>query len=236
MKRSGSASLNVLSLVLLGLTAILFICYFLVLINPQIGYNPFPPRLAEVTPSVQPTPTRDLPPTWTPTSMPTTAPTWTPRPTRTPTRIPGPSPTWPPTRTPTPQATRSTYPFTCEILYRRPEYDSWTGVAGHFEDLNGDPLPGYHAQVQCPGVGTFTPRAGDDSRYNLMYDHEAAWEQACNPSRYQAMEIRVQMFNDRPDPNGEYRPVSEQLYVDLGGFASRSLGYIVCTLNWDEWQ
>lgn len=109
-------------------------------------------------------------------------------------------------------------------------------MAGHFVDLDGNPLPGYHAQVHCPGAGTFTPRAGDNNRYNLMYGNEAAWEQACNPGQYQAMEIRVQMFNDRPGADGNYRVVSEQLIVELGGFASRSLGYVVCTLNWENWH
>jgi hypothetical protein len=73
-----------------------------------------------------------------------------------------------------------------------------------------------------------------NERYNLIYGNEAAWEQACNPAQYQAMDIRVQMFNDTPDADGTYRPVSEQMIVQLGGFASRSLGYITCTYNWQE--
>jgi hypothetical protein len=138
--------------------------------------------------------------------------------------------------TPTPRATRSPYPFTCEISNRRPEYDRWTGVAGHIEDLEGEPLPGYHARIECPGAGTFTKRAGGNNRHNLIYGNEAAWEQACNPTTYQAMQVRVQIFNDQPDADGSYRAVSEQLIVDLPGYASGSLGYVVCTLNWEEWQ
>jgi hypothetical protein len=108
-------------------------------------------------------------------------------------------------------------------------------VAGHFEDLDGNPLPGYHAQISCPSVGVFTHRAGDNDRYNLMYGNQASWEQACNPTRYQAMEIRVQMFNDQPGADGTYRAVSDQIIVGLGDYANRALGYIVCTLNWEEW-
>lgn len=237
MNRSRSSVFNLLSVVLLGLTLLVFVCYFIVFVNPAVGYNPFPPRWAMVTPTPDASPTPTFPPTWTPTSIPSPSATPTRRPTRTPraTLPASPSPTWPPTQTPTPRATRSAYPFTCEINYRRPEYDSWTGVAGHFEDLDGVPLPGYHAQVQCPGAGTFTPRAGANDRFNMIYNNEAAWEQACNPATYQAMEIRVQMFNDQPGADGTYRAVSEPLAVDLGGFASRSLGYIVCTLNWEDW-
>jgi hypothetical protein len=236
MNRRASV-LNILSISLLGLTLITVACYLLVLINPYMALNPFPPgRIGQVTPAPEGTPTVDVPPTWTPTSTPTVTSTPTPRPTRTPTAIPSPTATWPPTNTPTPRATRSPYPFTCEILYRRPEYDHWTGVAGHFENLDGIPLPGYHAQVECPGAGTFTSRAGGNERFNLIYGNEAAWEQACNPAQYQPMEIRVQMFNDRPSADGTYRPVSERMIVQLGGFASRSLGYIVCTYNWEDTQ
>lgn len=230
-----SSVFNILSVTFLGLTLIALVGYFIMLVNPQVAYNPFPPqRVGEVTATPTPTAVGQVPPTWTPTNTPTVTNTPTPRPTRTPTGIPSPSPTWPPTSTPTPRVTRSPYPFTCEIDYRRPEYDRWTGVAGHFEDLDGMPLPGYHAQVQCPGAGTFTPRAGSNERHNLIYGNEAAWEQACNPAQYQPMEVRIQMFNDTPDADGTYRPVSESMIVELGGFASRSLGYIICTYNWQE--
>jgi hypothetical protein len=124
------------------------------------------------------------------------------------------------------------------VNYRRPEYEVWSGVAGHVEDLDGDPMPGYHVRIECPGAPTpiETRRAGANERFNLMYGSDAAWERACNPSRYQAMEVRVQLFNDAPDPDGTYRAVSEELIASLGGYASRSLGYVTCTLNWEEWQ
>ncbi len=236
MKQNSASLFNRLSVALLALTVMLVLCYGTVLINPYVPYNPFPPppRLPTATPTMTPRPT--LPPTWTPTATFTPAASPTPRPTSTPTRTPAPSPTWPPTPTPTPRVTRSPYPFTCEVTYQRPQYDNWTGVAGHFQDLDGNPLPGYYAQVECPGAGTFTPRAGDNNRYNIMYGSEAAWEQACNPVSYQAMEVRVRMYNDHPDSDGTYRPVSEQLIIPLGDYAGAALGYVTCTLNWENWR
>ena len=136
-----------------------------------------------------------------------------------------------------PRATRSPHPFTCAVTYRVPEYDNpWSGVAGHVQDLNGNPLPGYYAQVECPGAGVLTSRAGGDQRFNRFYGSEAAWEQACNPTAFQAMEVRVQLFNDRPDADGTYQAVSGMVIVELLGNRSGSLGFVVCTLNWGEWR
>jgi hypothetical protein len=225
MKRRGSSLFNLLSFALVGLTGLTVIGYAVVLVNPTVFFNPFPPSgqprgVAAVTPT----------PTYTPLLLPTNTPTETP--TITPT-----SPTWPGTLTPTPRATRAPYPFTCEVDYRRPEYDRWSGVAGHFEDLDGNPLPGYAVRIECPGAGQFGLLAGDDERINRIYGSDAAWEQACNPSRYQAMEIRVQPLNDHPEPDGvEWQVVSEELNVELGGYASGSLGYVTCVLNWEDWQ
>ncbi len=236
MERRGSSIFDLLSLLLVGLTGITLLCYLSVLINPYLFFNPFPPR--QESAQISPTPTRTpaLPPTYTPTFTPTITPTGSPTPTRTPTNTPTVTPTWPPTPTPTPRATRSPYPFTCEVEYRHPEYDHWSGVAGYIQDLDGNPLPGYHVRVECPSVGAFTHRAGDSERYNMMYGSEAAWEQACNPASYQAMEIRVQLYNDRPGADGNYRTVSDLLIVNLPGYASGSLGFIVCTLNWEDWR
>lgn len=234
MRRSRSATFNLLSVALVGFTLVTVICYLFLFVNPYAAFNPFPPsRLAASTPTTTPFPT--LIPTWTPTSSPTPGASPTPRATRTPTRVPTATATWPPTETPTPRATRAPYPFTCEVLYRHPEYDRWTGVAGHVQDMDGNPLPGYHAQVDCPGVGTLTQRAGDNQRYNLIYESEAAWEQSCNSSRYQAMDVRVRLYSDEPDADGTYAIVAEEVTAQLPGYSSRSLGYVVCTLNWEDW-
>lgn len=234
---------NILAVVTLVATVCLVGFYGLIALNV---FNPFPPpTLVPVAqlPTETPTPTGLAGiATWTPTHTPAATLTPSPTNTRKPTPTPSVSPTFPPTveptptETTTPRATRSPWPFTCEVDLRRPEYDKWSGVAGHVQDLDGNPLPGYHVQVQCPGAGTFTPRAGDNERYNVMYGSEAAWEQVCNPTRYQDMEIRVQLFNNYPNADGTYRAVSNVLAVNLGGYASASLGYVTCTLNWEEWQ
>ena len=142
-----------------------------------------------------------------------------------------------PRGTPFPRATRSPKPFTCEVTYRPPEYqEPWSGVAGHVQTLGGSSLPGYHAQVECPGVGIFTSRAGADGKFNSFYGNEAAWERSCHDRAYQEMEIRMQLFNDRPDPDGSFQAVSDLLLIRLPGSRSSSLGYVVCTLNWQDWR
>ncbi|HEY75536.1 MAG TPA: hypothetical protein G4O00_05055 [Thermoflexia bacterium] len=238
MKTGGSTVLNSLSIGLLALTLVTLIGYLVILINPYIFFNPFPPpRRAAVSPTPFVLPTPSLPPTWTPTPTFTPLPTATPRPTRTPTSTPTATATWPPTPTPTPRVTRAPYPFTCEVIYRRPEYDHWSGVAGHFQDLDGNPLPGYRVRVQCPGVPQiFDLVAGADARFNLIYGNEAAWERSCDPTAYRMMQIQVQVWCKEPDAQGNCAPLSEPITVELGGYASASLGYVVCTLNWENWR
>jgi hypothetical protein len=111
----------------------------------------------------------------------------------------------------------------------------WSGVAGHVQDLDGNALPGYYVKLEGPVPNLPARRAGEDARINAIYGNDAAWEQGYNPAAYQAMEIRVQLFNDRPGADGEYKAVSEQMIVKLGGYASASLGYVTCTLNWEDW-
>jgi hypothetical protein len=109
-------------------------------------------------------------------------------------------------------------------------------VAGHFQDLDGNPLPGYYAQVECPGAGTFTPRAGDNNRYNIMYGSEAAWEQPatqCPTRRWRCGCGCITTIRTATAPTA---PVSEQLIIPLGDYAGAALGYVTCTLNWENWR
>ncbi|MBN1954637.1 MAG: hypothetical protein JW900_06255 [Anaerolineae bacterium] len=240
MFQNRSSTFNLLSLLLLLLTVLTLICYLTVLVSPHVFFNPFPPpRRATDTPAptATSTATPGLPPTFTPTLSPTITPTSRPTQTRTPTNTPTVTPTWPPTPSATPRATRSPWPFTCEVTYRRPEYGNpWSGVAGTVQDLDGNPLPGFYVRSEGAGLNPPAVQAGADPRYNSIYGSEAAWEQAFNPNNYQAMEIRVQLFNDTPDPSGSFRAVSETITVQLGGYASTSLGFFVCTLNWEEYR
>jgi len=69
----------------------------------------------------------------------------------------------------------------------------------------------------------------------MIYGNDAAWEQVQDPTVYKAMEIRVQLFNSQPNARGEYDAVSDVVIVQLGGYASGSLGYVICTKNWENW-
>lgn len=237
----GKHLFDLLALAFLGLTGLLTVAYVAILLNPYVPYNPYPPRdWAGTESSPTPTATRPpaLPPTWTPTPTSTPTPIPSPTPTRTPTLPPSPTPTWPPTPTPTPRVTRAPYPFTCEVKYQANRYGiPWSGVAGHLQDLDGNPLPGYNVAVNCPGIPeTLNSVAGADARINLIYESDAAWERACNPSAYVQMEIRLRVYDKYPNPDGTYRAVSDWVIVQLGDWATRSLGYVTCTLNWEEWR
>jgi hypothetical protein len=114
-----------------------------------------------------------------------------------------------------------------------PEYGAWTGVAGHLQDLDGNPLPGYLIKVEGPIPNLPPIQAGADGRINAIYGSEAAWEQSFNPGAYQAMQVRVQVFVPVGANVGE--AASDVVVIDLRGYASSSLGYVTCTLNWDDW-
>ncbi len=78
---------NILTILILLTTVIIGFVFLTVLINPQVGFNPFPPptmpvRAALNTPT--PTPKSILPPTWTPTASPIPTETSIPLPTDTP--------------------------------------------------------------------------------------------------------------------------------------------------------
>ncbi len=77
---------NILTVVVLLTTVCVGVLFLLVFVNPNIGFNPFPPpTLPVITELDTPTPTpKDvLPPTWTPTVTPLPTATNTPEPTKT---------------------------------------------------------------------------------------------------------------------------------------------------------
>jgi hypothetical protein len=126
-------------------------------------------------------------------------------------------------------------PFTCEVEYRTPEYGIWTGIAGHIEDHEGQPLPGYYVVVKGPGNPPAL-QAGADARLNSIYGSEAAWEQPFNPVAYQAIEATVQLCKPNPDPSKPCTAISNEVFIQLGGYASSSLGYVTCIKNWEEYE
>lgn len=219
--------INILTIVVLASLVGLMGFYGLVVFKVV---NPFPRlELATLFP-LPDTPTPGGPtsfPTWTPTHTPTITPTPLPRNTRTPTLTPSASPTFPPTATSTPRVTRSAWSFTAEAELRFPQYGcSWTGAAGHVQDLDGNPLTGYPVHVWGGGIDTVVT-SGADARFSTIYGNEAAWEQFFD-SNPKPMEIRVQLH----DPyRSNHLPISEEIVVKMPGYCGGGLAYVVFTQN-----
>lgn len=221
---------NILTIIVLVATVGLVSIYGLIAANV---FNPFPPPtpipVAQL-PTSTPTPRTTPVPTWTPTpspnpSTPTRTPGATPTPTTTPTFPPTVTPT--DTPTPTPRATKSPWPFTYELSLSSPQYGcNWTGVAGHVQDLDGNPLIGYHVHVWGAGIDTVVT-SGTDARFNTIYGSEAAWEQFMAPNP-KPIEVHVQLHDPYRD---DHPPVSEEIVINFPGVCGRALGYIEFTKN-----
>ncbi len=224
---------NSLSLVMLGLTVVVIVCYALIAINPYIFLNPFPPNPKEIELVATPTGAvirhDALPPTWTPTASPTITPT--PPPSFTPTITPTPTPR-PPTRTPipptltpsvTPRVTRSPYLFTYELTYEPPYYGcNWLGVAGMVQDLDGNALKDYPVHVWGGGIDVVV-----NSGSKQMYG-DSGWEQffLAQPTEMKGV-FHVQLHS----PYGEHPPVSADIVLNYEGFCSMSLARVIFTKN-----
>ncbi len=177
--------LNRLTLLFLGMTAVVLACYVLIFLVPAIPLNPWPPIAAAQLSTVAPTPTpkATLPPTWTPTAVQTyeplaTRPPDTPVPTRTPlaSRTPTKSPALP---------TKSPYKFTPvrDPVLTSDKYGAacgnWGGVGGQVLDLNGSPLTGVSVVGWGGPIAEQNKRvfvSGSDARINKFYGGDAAYE------------------------------------------------------------
>jgi cytoskeletal protein RodZ len=108
LDRFDDRTLEIATVVVVVLIALVILCYLTIYLNPQFVLNPFPPPTATAVARATSTPPG---PTWTPspTSSPsptfTATPTWTPSPTATSTPTP-----LPPTLTPTPTNTATPVP------------------------------------------------------------------------------------------------------------------------------
>lgn len=233
MSNDRAQVVNVLTIVVLVATFCLAGFYGLVALGAfDILPPPTPVAVAQL-PTSTPTPRVTSVPTWTPTPLPTSTspapPTDTPGPTPTPTTTPTlpPTATFPPTVTPTPRATRSAWRFTYDVTLTASQYGgcSWTGVAGHVQDLDGNPLQGYPVHVWGAGIDEVVT-AGSDSRLNTIYGSQAAWEQFFGPNP-KPVEVHVQLH----DPFGDHPPVSDEIVIDMPGYCGGALGYVVFTQN-----
>jgi hypothetical protein len=152
-RRSGPTLYDIIAGIF-GLATVGFCAWAVILIqNPMVGFNPFPPNTPVPTPTI-----------FSLNAEITDVPTWTPSPTIT----AGPTATRPATATPTGTAratatgvtpqpgavnTLSVFPFTLQdeaIAYVRnttPEGCDWMSIAGQVFDLNGDPIVQLPIQV-----------------------------------------------------------------------------------------
>ncbi len=150
--RFDDRTLEITTVIIVVIIALVILCYLAIYINPQVFFNPFkPPTPTAVagvtsivgptwTPTATPTQTNTATPTstWTPSPMPTA--TWTPTPTSTPTPTATNTPL-PPTATSRPKprpptATPTPWPYDYEYAGGRPNC-GWTGVWGYVVGANG---------------------------------------------------------------------------------------------------
>ncbi len=139
---SGLQTWDILSILVLVITACIGLYFLLVFISPNTPLNPLSPLNAskDYTPTATVTP-RGLEPTWTPSATPYIPPTETPRPTFTPIYTNTPFSLVPPTKTPKPTATpKAPYSVTVDYISSgkyHPEFGcNWMGVAGIVLDVN----------------------------------------------------------------------------------------------------
>lgn len=150
---------QIATLVVIVVAALVFMCYALIFINPQVALNPLKPAL--------PTPTKlvaGLGPLWTPTAtstpIPTSTPTSTPTVTNTPLPTDAPTSTpirtatatrRPPTRVPAPPVSQYVYGVTNKTC----AHSGGTYIEGWVRDRAGNELSGVRvAMGSGPGSGS----------------------------------------------------------------------------------
>ena len=234
---------NRLAGVLLILTPLLFLCYLLIFMVPNLPINPFRPYEAALA-TFAPTPT--LQPTYTPTRMPTatSTPTTTPRPTFTRTSTATPKPildlrtpitgtvraslfatrTPSPTASPTLGPTKSPFLYTAEVMYQRAQLYgiNWSGIAGLIFglDLKHQPGIGVKAWGDAPlgAEGQLLP-SGTAPQYGPSGWEFTLGDRPVNGKYY------VQLLGS----NGE--TISPIVEIDLKGDPRANLAYVIFRQN-----
>jgi hypothetical protein len=138
---------DILSIVVLVLTACIVGYFALIFVNPESSLNPLPPGGRNFEPTTTPAPIK-LEPTWTASPTLEMTPTNTPRPTFTPLFTDTPFSLVPPTRTPKPTNTPKA-PFSAISVTQvastliHPEFEcNWAGIGGTVVDANNSPIIG----------------------------------------------------------------------------------------------
>ena len=241
-RQSGRSPFDVLSILLLGLTALACVCYTSVFFVPSLAgpYGIVPTSVVQLP---TPTPTWALPATWTPTppGVPTETPTpfatlipeatntprtsITPAPTRTKTVTPGPSPTITPTR--------SKYPYTAEVTYQPSPINACgaTYILGTITDLAGQPVTANNMVIRVEGDGDVETgnalRPGGQVRANKpdgaspfagMGFGPSAWDVVVNLSGTSAGTWRVTLIQ-----GGQ---VSDRIEINLQSSCSQSTAIV----------
>jgi hypothetical protein len=231
---------NRLTLVTLGLTALVAVYYLLVLVSPSLsplGPKDEPTPVALV-PTLTPKPTlaaTSTPaPTWTPVPSGSPTPSLTPRDTATANPTPGPTSTFPPTWTPpptpgTPPPTRSNYPFALrnnEIVYTQYFFSAdcnWLGIAGLVVDKEDNPITGLPVVLNGGGFENLVTHSGNAPAYG-----ESGWEHFLDVTVKEG-DFSIQLYSNEP------RPISDEIHVHTRADCRTNLIWIVFELNWDEY-
>ncbi len=170
LNRFSDRTLEIITVLVVVMIALVIICYLAIWFNPTIFLNPFPPPPTEVvqvpptqapgqptwTPTVPPTSTSTPTATSTPTLTPEPTSTYTPTPTNTftptPTNTPTPTDTPPPPtatrrpRPPTPVPSPTPFPYDYQKAGARPDC-ARTWVHGYVLGSNGLPESGVQIRV-----------------------------------------------------------------------------------------
>ena len=222
---------DILSIVVLILTACIAGYYAMVFASPNIILNPFSPmRLeANLPPTLIPTAT-SLPATWTPSATPFIPPTDTPRPTFTPVYTPTLFSLVPPTSTLKPSATPKA-PYSASVQYiasskYRPEFGcNWLGVAGIVLDKKG----AHHIYVQ---VLLFGDLKGQPIN-NITVSGTAPQYYGASGFEMQLSETPVDtsktLYLQLRDQGGI--PLSENVYINTYGSCDKNMVFVTFKEN-----
>ena len=213
--------LNQLTLLFIVLTPIVFVCYLLILIDPQLPINPLPPIVPQSAVQITFPPTIPPTPSVTPTRTPRPTNTSTPTPPATSTPVPGAS-TSAAIETPTP--TQSPFNYTFELNYQRAQLygTSWAGIAGLVlaPDLKHQPNIDVHAWGDAPlGADGQTVVSGTYPQYG-----PSGWEFTLG-DKPAFGKWNVQLV----DQDGN--PLSPIVEVEMRGDPSANLAYIIFRQN-----
>jgi hypothetical protein len=188
LDRFDDRTLEIATVIVVILIALVILCYVAILINPQVIFNPFKPPtptlIAEATsslieatwtptPTATPTNTSTPTPTWTPTPTPSDTPTPTPTSTDTATPVPTSTDTPVPTATrrpppPKPTATPTPFPYYYRLAQGGPDCTR-TWVWGYVVGANGLGEPGVQMRVGSDQGLRVDVWTDDNGRYEYTF-------------------------------------------------------------------